>query len=231
MKKFVLLFCVSLVFSACDITSNPDSIEGTIEKDTISTVSDMSSEKPIEDVDSDKGYTSEENQCFVYGVSNYKLYKPSRDESNNGVTFEYRGRNLKIVMFEYQIGLFAQLIDEYGDRTNIGYDDILAVVESDYDFDEYYSDWEYAIAQYDIDSDGKDEIIIASRINEGMSTPTGIFIYRIKDGKSWSLKAPQTWGDMKVKFVNNHIRVEPNHYGFTYDWAFENDEFVDLGEY
>lgn len=64
-----------------------------------------------------------------------------------------------------------------------------------------------------------------------MSTPVGIFIYRIKDGKSWSLKAPKTWGDMKIQLVNNHVKVEPNHFGFTYDWVFENDEFVDRGEY
>lgn len=69
-----------------------------------------------------------------------------------------------------------------------------------------------------------------------MSTPVGIFIYRIKDRKSWSLKAPppqkkKTWGDMKIQLVNNHVKVEPNHFGFTYDWVFENDEFVDRGEY
>ena len=134
-------------------------------------------------------------------------------------------------MFDYQVGLFAQLIDEYGEKINLNYDDILAVVDENYDFDEYYKDWEYVITQYDIDSDGKDEIIIASRINDGMSTPVGIFIYRIKDGKSWSLKAPQTWGDMKIQLVNNHVKVEPNHFGFTYDWVFENDAFVDRGEY
>ena len=67
-----------------------------------------------------------------------------------------------------------------------------------------------------------------------MSTPVGIFIYRIKDRKSWSLKAPppkKTWGDMKIQLVNNHVKVEPNHFGFTFDWVFENDEFVDRGEY
>lgn len=231
MKKFVLFVCIMLVFYACDNMSNSAYTEGIMDKDTILAINSKTSEKPIEGVNSDEGTTSEENQCFVYGVSNYKLYKPSRDESNNGVTFEYKGLNLKVVMFEYQIGLFAQLIDEYGDKTDIGYDDMFSVVESDYDFDEYYNDWEYAIAQYDIDSDGKDEIIIASRIKDGMSTPAGIFIYRINDGKSWSLEAPQTWGDMKVKFVNNHVKVEPNHYGFSYDWAFENDGFVDLGKY
>jgi hypothetical protein len=159
------------------------------------------------------------------------LYKPSNDEGNNGVTFNYEGRNLQINMFDYQVGLFAQLIDESGEKINLGYDDILAVVDEGYDFDEYYKNWEYVITQYDIDSDGKDEIIIASRINDGMSTPVGIFIYRIKDGKTWSLKAPQTWGDMQVTLVNNHVRVEPNHFGFTYDWVFENDGFVDRGEY
>lgn len=41
----------------------------------------------------------------------------------------------------------------------------------------------------------------------------------------------KTWGDMKIQLVNNHVKVEPNHFGFTYDWVFENDEFVDRGEY
>lgn len=36
---------------------------------------------------------------------------------------------------------------------------------------------------------------------------------------------------MKIQLVNNHVKVEPNHFGFTYDWVFENDEFVDRGEY
>ena len=232
MNKLAFLICVLLAFSACN--NSPVSNKGTAENET-ATIVQTPSEAPTQNNEltkvSNEKPASKVNKCFVKGVSNFKLYKPSNDEDNNGVTFNYKGRNLKINMFDYQVGLFAQLIDESGEKINLGYEDILAVVDESYDFDEYYKDWEYVITQYDIDSDGKDEVIIASRINDGLSTPVGIFIYRIKDGKSWSLKAPQTWGDMKVTLVNNHVKVEPNHFGFTYDWAFENDGFVDHGEY
>lgn len=82
MKKFVLFICIMLVFYACDNMSNSAYTEGIMDKDTISAINSKTSEKPIEGVNSDEGTTSEENQCFVYGMSNYKLYKPSRDESN-----------------------------------------------------------------------------------------------------------------------------------------------------
>ena len=237
MKNLVFLISVLLAFSACN--NSPATSKGFAENETASIAQASSTNSPIENSAQNDELIKEtniksslkDNKCFVKGVSNYKLYKPSNDEDNNGVTFNYKGRNLKVNMFDYQVGLFAQLIDEYGEKINLNYDDILAVVDENYDFDEYYKDWEYVITQYDIDSDGKDEIIIASRINDGMSTPVGIFIYRIKDGKSWSLKAPQTWGDMKIQLVNNHVKVEPNHFGFTYDWVFENDAFVDRGEY
>ena len=58
-----------------------------------------------------------------------------------------------------------------------------------------------------------------------------IFIYRIKDGKKWNLIAPQTWWDMKVNLILNHVKVEPNHSGFTYDWAYERGKFIDYGQY
>lgn len=234
MEKLVCLICVSVFLCACNFIPTTDKGTDVRNASTIAQASstsdfDGSAQNEYKTKESDKQLTLVESNCFVKGVSNYKLYKPSSDESNNGVTFCYNGRSLKVNLFDYQIGLYAQLIDEYGDKTDIGYNDILAVVDSDYD--EYYKDWEYVVTQYDIDSDGKDEIIIASRINDGLSTPVGIFIYRIKDGESWSLKAPQTWGNMIVKLVNNHVKVEPNHFGFTYDWVFENDEFVDCGEY
>lgn len=237
MKNFAFLISILLLLSACNQLSTK---KGLNESETIASVQTESSKVSsdsldfLEDEDSNKELEFNDNSCFVKGVSNFKLYKPSIDEHNNGVTYEYKGRSLKINMFYYQTGLFAQLIDESGDKINIGYDDILDIGygdDKDYDFSEYYKDWEYVISQYDIDSDGKDEIIIASRINGGASTPVGIFIYRIKDGKTWELKAPQTWWDMKVIIVNNHVKVEPNHYGFTYDWAFENDRFIDYGEY
>ena len=57
------------------------------------------------------------------------------------------------------------------------------------------------------------------------------FVYDIKNDKSWNLVAPETWWDMQVIIVNNHIKVEPNHYGFTYDWSYERGQFVDYGSY
>ncbi len=233
MKKFALLITISLALFACNNTVNSNQKQGA-DYDKAPVVETPSSESSTENSTQKEELNEKQakaNSCFVKGVSNYKLYKPSDDSDNNGVTFIYKGRDLKINMFDYQIGLYAQLIDEYGEKTDLGYEDILFVVDQDHDYDEYYNDWEYVITQYDIDADGKDEIVIASRIKNGMSTPVGIFIYRIKDGKTWKLKAPQTWGDMTAKLVNNHVKVEPNHFGFTYDWAFENDVFVDHGEY
>ena len=235
MKNFAFFISILLLLSACNQLSTKK--KGLNESETIASVQTESSKVSsdsldlLDSEDSNKELEFNDNSCFVKGVSNFKLYKPSIDEHNNGVTYEYIGRNLKIRMFYYQIGLYAQLIDEYGEKINMGYDDILSVLDQDYDYEEFYKDWEYAITQHDIDSDGKDEIIIASRIKNGACTPVGIFIYRIKDGKKWNLKAPETWWDMQVIIVNNHVKVEPNHYGFTYDWAFEDDRFIDHGEY
>ena len=238
MGKLTLLISISLALFACNNSNNSNQKRSADNEKTsvvqasssdVSVESSMQKDEPITKTGKEMQYKS--NNCFVKGISNFMLYKPSDDKNNNGVTFAYKGRNLKVNVFDYQFGLFAQLIDEYDEKIDLGYEDILAAVDQDYDYDEYYKDWEYVITQYDIDSDGKDEIVIASRIKDGMSTPVGIFLYRIKDGKIWKLKAPQTWGDMTVKLINNHVKVEPNHFGFTYDWAFENDGFVDHGEY
>lgn len=37
--------------------------------------------------------------------------------------------------------------------------------------------------------------------------------------------------NMTVTLHVNHIKVESNKYGFTYDWAYEKDQFVDYGDY
>lgn len=167
---------------------------------------------------------------FVKGVQTYKVYKPSLDENNAGITYNYQGRNLKVQMFYYQIGVVARLIDEYGNKKDLRYNDPYVMGETDR-FASQYNNIEYVITQYDFDADRIDEIVIAARIKDGTSTPVGIYIYRIKDNFSWNLIAPQTWWNMTVTLHVNHIKVESNKYGFTYDWAYEKDQFVDYGDY
>ena len=169
-------------------------------------------------------------QSFVDGVTNYKLYKPSNDPENKGVTYSYSGRKIKVLFFYYQMGCAARLVDEYGNKTDMRYVDPFESGENDF-FADYYKDMEYVITQYDFDGDSAAEIVIASRIKDGASTPVGIFVYRLKDGKIWNLKAPQTWWDMKVHLTLNHIKVDANHYGFSYDWTYESGRFVDHGNY
>lgn len=169
-------------------------------------------------------------QSFVKGVSNYKVLKCVDDPYNNGITFAYSGRNIKVDFYYRQTGYVARIQEESGKKKYMDYYDPFEIGERDLTTEEY-DKMEYEITQYDFDGDSVDEIVIVSRIYNGASMPVGVFVYRLKDGKTWNVIAPQTWWDMKVQLVNKHIKVEANHYGFTYDWIYENGKFVDKGNY
>jgi hypothetical protein len=171
-----------------------------------------------------------QEECFVKGVSSYALLK-----QYHAGWYEYRGSNLKVYMFAYQgISMVAQLVDEFGMKTDIPYRDL---------FEPYWGDGEdpfeeqdrtkveYVVTQHDFNGDAMDEIVIASRLKDGYAVPVGICIYNIIDGQAWCLEAPATWFDMFISLKGNRIRVEPNHWGFTYDWRFENGKFVDYASY
>ena len=64
-----------------------------------------------------------DNQCFVKGVLSYEYYKPFNDEHNEGVTYAYVGRNLKVQFYYLQLGMVAKLIDEVGNKTDLNYPD------------------------------------------------------------------------------------------------------------
>ncbi len=172
-----------------------------------------------------------DNENFVTGISSYVLYSPAKDEQNNGARYSYRGRNINISIFYYQIGVVARLTDEGGNQTDIKYEDPFTIGEVDRYSAEDYKNMEYIITQYDFDGDNIDEIVIASRIKDGASFPVGIFIYRLRDCLYWNLLAPQTWWGPKVHLQSNHIRVDANHSGFEYHWVYENNNFVDRGNY
>lgn len=171
------------------------------------------------------------DENFVTGVSSYILYSPAKDEYNNGAKYSYQGRNIKVSIFYYQIGVVARLTDEGGNQTDIKYEDPFTIGEVDRYSAENYKNMEYIITQYDFDGDNIDEIVIASRIKDGASFPVGIFIYRLRDCRHWNLLAPQTWWGPKVHLQSNHIRVDANHSGFEYHWVYENNNFVDRGNY
>ena len=149
--------------------------------------------------------------------------------------YEYRGSDFKVRMFAYQgISMVAQLVDEFGIKTDLPYSDLFKPVWGDVEdpFEEQdRNNVEYVITQHDFDEDAIDEIVIASRLKDGYGVPLGLCIYNTVDGHAWCLEAPATWWDMIVSLKGNRIRVEPNHWGFTYDWRFENGEFVDYGSY
>ena len=176
-----------------------------------------------------KANNNSPSETFVKGISSFVFYKPSMDDHNNGVTYQYQGRNIKIEFYFQQVGMVARLVDEFGNKTYLDY---LDIIEEGYINDsEDYQNIEYVISQHDFNTDNIPEIIIAGRIKDGACVPTTVFVYDIKNDKSWNLVAPETWWDMQVIIVNNHIKVEPNHYGFTYDWSYEKGQFVDYGSY
>lgn len=169
---------------------------------------------------------------FISGVHKCKLYKPVKDQRRVGVTYRYEGRNLKVQFYFCEVGMCAVLVDKHGNRLNMEYPDPFGVEgEAEFLYADMYENHEYAITQYDFDADGIDEIVIAARIKGEDQVPVRVFVYRFKDRRWWSVTAPETWGDMTVKLSVNHIRVEPNNKDFIYDWAFENGDFVDYGEY
>jgi DNA polymerase III delta subunit len=127
-----------------------------------------------------------------------------------------------------------KLIDEIGNKINLQYDDPFYLRSGDsYDpYENYYNDCEYAIAQHDFDADGMDEIVIAARIkNSNFDSPVGVFVYRIKDGKSWSFETRSILGDGEVELNNNYIKVDVHLRGFYHKWTYENGSFVDQSYY
>ena len=169
---------------------------------------------------------------FIKGVHKCEVYKPAKDRRKVGTTYRYEGRNIKVQFYFYEEGMCAVLVDKHGNRLNMEYPDPFGVEgEAEFLYADMYENHEYAITQYDFDADGIDEIVIAARIKGEDQVPVRVFVYRFKDRRWWSVTAPETWGDMTVKLSVNHIRVEPNNKDFIYDWAFENGDFVDYGEY
>jgi CheY-like chemotaxis protein len=63
------------------------------------------------------------------------------DDHNNGVTYQYQGRNIKIEFYFLQVGMVARLVDEFGNKT---YLDFLDIIEEGYINDsEEYQNVEY----------------------------------------------------------------------------------------
>jgi hypothetical protein len=171
---------------------------------------------------------------FKKGSSQHAYYKPSEDANNKGITYKYKGQNFKILIFYDQIGIGVRLVDEIGNKINLQYDDPFYLRSGDsYDpYENYYNDCEYAIAQHDFDADGMDEIVIAARIkNSNFDSPVGVFVYRIKDGKSWSFETRSILGDGEVELNNNYIKVDVHLRGFYHKWTYENGSFVDQSYY
>ena len=170
---------------------------------------------------------------FKKGSSQYAYYKPSEDARNNGITYKYKGKGIKVLMFYDQIGIGARLVDEAGNKINLQYVDPFCPRFDSYDpYENYYNQCEYAIAQHDFDADGADEIVIASRItNFNDGGPVGVFVYRIKDGKSWNFETRTRLGDGEVDLNNNYIKVDFQLRGFCSKWVYENGTFVDQSYY
>ena len=170
---------------------------------------------------------------FKKGSSQYAYYKPSEDARNNGITYKYKGKGIKVLMFYDQIGIGARLVDEAGNKINLQYVDPFCPRFDSYDpYENYYNQCEYAIAQHDFDADGADEIVIASRItNFNDGGPVGVFVYRIKDGKSWNFETRTRLGDGEVDLNNNYIKVDFQLRGFCSKWIYENGTFVDQSYY
>ena len=127
MGKLTLLISISLALFACNNSNNSNQKRSADNEKTsvvqasssdVSVESSMQKDEPITKTGKEMQYKS--NNCFVKGISNFMLYKPSDDKNNNGVTFAYKGRNLKVNVFDYQFGLFAQLIDEYDEKIDLG---------------------------------------------------------------------------------------------------------------
>ena len=170
---------------------------------------------------------------FKKGSSQFTYYKPSEDANNKGVTYKYKGQSLKILMFYDQIGVGARLVDGAGNKINLKYVDPFCPRFDSHDpYENYHNDCEYAITQHDFDADGNDEIVIAARIkNFNDSSPVGVFVYRIQDGKSWHFETQTRFPDGKVELNNNYIKVDLGIRGFHSKWVYENGDFEDQGYY
>ena len=165
---------------------------------------------------------------FKKGASQYAYYKPADD-----VTYKFKGMDLKILMFYDQVGIGARLEDGAGNKINLQYVDPFCPRFDSYDpYENYHNDCEYAITQHDFDADGNDEIVIAARIkNLNDSSPVGVFVYRIQDGKSWHFETQTRFPDGEVELNNNYIKVDFGIRGFHSKWVYENGTFVDQSYY
>lgn len=181
--------------------------------------------------DDDTPYVSTKTKDqFVKGLTKSLVYRPIDDTENRGALYHFAdGRKLDIRIVFDQVGFSYTSIDEGGETTELPlcFDGIGCVSDA---FGGEYEDNEYAIGQYDLDGDSRDELVVAIRTSEEkeFEDNSGICINVLKlIGGRWELLAKLNTNSnvqpVNVKFVQNNIYV----YWLRYDekFVFVNNDF------
>lgn len=166
-------------------------------------------------------------ESFIVEIDNYTIF-PTEGMGDYGLTYNYKGRNIHVQIYYRQVGIAVVLVDEGGNR-----EDIAFIYDCEDDFSEDpQAVRQVEVTQYDFDGDNIDELVVATRIaNVSYPSAVDIYVYRLKDGKQWEISAPETWWNPMIHLVLNHVKVDANHYGYTYDWVYEKGQFIDRGKY
>ncbi len=103
---------------------------------------------------------------------------------------------------------------------------------------------EYIVAQFDIDGDGVDELILGVIDCEEILRDVQLTIYKYHPSlftedlnrlHNWqclgTLTAYGIVGEVKIELKSRAVCIPRNHRGFYYKWALADNKFVDIGDY
>ena len=103
---------------------------------------------------------------------------------------------------------------------------------------------EYIVAQFDIDGDGVDELVLGIIDYEEILRDVQLTIYKyhpplftedLNRSQNWqhlgTLTAYGIVGEVKIELKSRAVCIPRNHRGFYYKWTLADNKFIDIGDY
>jgi hypothetical protein len=103
---------------------------------------------------------------------------------------------------------------------------------------------EYIVAQFDIDGDGVDELVLGIIDYEDILRDVQLTIYKyhpplftedLNRAQNWqhlgTLTAYGIVGEVKIELKSRAVCIPRNHRGFYYKWTLADNKFIDIGDY